>query len=415
MKRNLIRQMRNEWRENIWLIIGLMIVSLAIWWLTVLFYDRTNGLYYKKGFDVTDVYSIRIGKLPNDSPDYVEREDAERAFLDSQDLRILIAAIRNSPYVEAAAFSQNGLPYSMSYYGNTLFMKTTPEDTLGYPFNLRMVSPDMVRVLRVKSRTGKDEEYLEKVLQDGGLLISNIFKSWSRRVPEELNGQSVYVGGDTVTLYKVGDIVDQIRRSDYDLTSGGMALFPINEDDVIRADMIGIRMKPGMGEKFREQFEIDPAMQAHGNHFLTRLTKMTDQAKSVQKNQSTNARMRFTLIVFLLIIVGLGMLGIFWFRIQQRIGEIAIRKVCGAKSSDIFKRIITEGLILLFFASLLTAAVGWPLLHISWLQEEFTNVKTIIYMEFVTFVIVALGITLSLWWPARRAMRIEPAIAIKDE
>ncbi len=416
MKRDLLKQMRNEWRDNIWMVIGLMIVSMAIWWLTVLFYDKTNALFYKRGFDVTDVYSIQIRPLPKDSPDYQERDDEEKESLDSQDLRMLMAAIRKSPYVEAAAFSRNGLPYSMNYWGNSLFIDMTPEDTIGYASNFRYVSPDMVRVLKVTSRTGKDAEYLENVLRNGGVLISNMFTSWGKqREAEELNGKSVYESGEKDRLYKVGDIVDQIRRSDYDLTSGGTVLLPINENESFDADMIGIRMKPGMGEKFREQFENDPAMQAYGNHFLSKLTKMTDQAKSVQKSQSTDARMRFTLILFLLIIVGLGMLGVFWFRIQQRIGEIAIRKVCGAKKSDIFKRIITEGLILLFFATLLTAAVGWPLLHITWLQEQLTDVKTIIYMELVTFVIVAIGITISLWWPARRAMKIEPAIAIKDE
>ena len=413
MKRDLIIQMRNEWRENIWLIIALMIVSLAIWWLTVLFYDKTNALFYNRGFDVTDVYSIQIRSLPKESPDYQERSEEEKEFLDSQDLRMLMGAIRKSPYVEVAAFSQNGLPYSMSYWGNGLWLN--PDDTISYSANFRTVSPEMIRVLKVTSRTGKSEEYLEKALREGELLVSNAFNTWGTTLePEEILGKDVVMAGRE-KRYKVADIVDQIRRTDYDLTPGGMVLIPINEDENIDANMIGIRMKPGMGEKFREQFENDPSMQAYGNHFLSRLTKMTDQAKSVQKSKSTDARMRFTLILFLLIIVGLGMLGVFWFRIQQRVGEIAIRKVCGAKSSDIFRRIITEGLLLLVAASVLTAAVGWPLLHITFLQEPLSNVKTFIYMEVVTLVIVGAGITLSLWWPARRAMRIEPAIAIKDE
>lgn len=417
MKRDLLRQMRNEWRDNIWMIVGLMIVSIAIWWLTMLFYNSTYPLFYEKGFDVKDVYSLQIRSLPKDSPDYRERSDEEKESLDSQDLRMLMAGIRKSPYVEAAAFSQNGLPYSYSYYGSSFLIDMTPKDTIGYIANIREVSPDMVRVLKVTSRTGKDSEYLENVLRNGGMLISNVFYTWgnNQREPEELNGKNVYMYGKNDKLYKVGDIVNQIRRTDYELTAGGMVLLPINEDENIDADMIGIRMKPGMGEKFREQFENDPAMQAFGNHFLLKLTKMTDQAKSLQKSNSTDARLRFALIMFLLIIVGLGMLGVFWFRIQQRIGEIAIRKVCGAKKSDIFRRIVTEGIILLFIASLLGACIGWPLLHISWLEEEFIDASTALYMEIATFALAAIGITLSLWWPARRAMRIEPAIAIKDE
>lgn len=416
MKRDLIIQMRNEWRDNIWMIIGLMIVSIAIWWLTMLFYKSTYPLYYEKGFDAEDVYTLNIRPLPYESPDYKVRSEEEKASLDSQDLRMLIAAIRKSPYVEAAAFSQNGLPYSYSAWNGALFIDMTPDDTIGYSANFRWVSPDMVRVLKLTSRTGKSGEYLEKVLRDGGILISNRFGSYGvDRQPEEVNGKTVHMSGASTKSYKVGDIIDMVRRSDYDMMFGGTAMIPINEEENIQANMIGIRMKPGMGEKFREQFENDPSMQSFGNHLLLKLTKLTEEGKALQKSESADARMRFALIMFLLVIVGLGMLGVFWFRTQQRISEIAIRKVCGAGKSDIFRRIISEGIILLFIASLLTAAIGWPLLNITWLKEDFIDVKTALYMEIATFVIVALGITLSLWWPARRAMRIEPAIAIKDE
>lgn len=36
-------------------------------------------------------------------------------------------------------------------------------------------------------------------------------------------------------------------------------------------------------------------------------------------------------------------------------------------------------------------------------------------IEMIAFALVALGILLSLWYPARKAMSVEPAIAIKDQ
>ena len=415
MKRDLITQMRNEWRENIWLILGLTIVSLAIWWISMTFYEANKGLLYKTGFNTEDVYKIDIKTLPQDSPDYVERSDEEKAYLHSQDLRVLIAAIRKSPYVEAAAFSQNGLPYSLSYYGMGIHLPGN--DTIYYGGNFRWVSPDMVRVLKLTSRTGKSEEQMEKMLRNGDVFVSNVFSYWDESkilTPEQILGNEVFVD-DTITKHRVSDIIDQMRRSDYDMNSGGMLLIPIDEEKNIQANSIGIRMKPGMGDKFREQFENDPAMQAYGNTYLSKLTSMKEEAKSVQKSKATDARMKMTMILMLLVIIGLGMLGVFWFRIQQRIGEIAIRKVCGAKTSDIFRRIVTEGLLLLTVASLIAAAIGWPLLNITLLKEEFIDVKTALIGEVAAYVVVAVGITLSLWWPARRAMKIEPAIAIKDD
>ncbi|MBD5358513.1 MAG: FtsX-like permease family protein [Bacteroides sp.] len=416
MKRDLLIQMRNEWRDNLWLIIGLAIVSFAIWWLTMNFYQQVSGLFYEKGFDVEDVYMLDISKIPSDSPEFIERSEEERAFLDSQDLRMLIANIRNSQYVEAAAFSQNGLPYNFSYYGSAIYLDTEPKDTIGYSGNFRNMSPDMVKVLKLKSRTGKNLDELENILRSGSILVSNMFSYWSAnyRAPEEFLDQNVILNYSDKT-YRVGDIIHQIRRSDYAVEPGGMVIFPINEEENLNADAVAIRIKPGMGEKFREEFENDRAMQQYGNYIFYKLTKMTDQAKSAQKSHSTNARMGFALIMSLLIIIGLGMLGVFWFRTQQRISEIAIRKVCGAKSSDIFRRILSEGMLLLIIATLVVAAVGWPLMKATLLKEsEITNM-TVFYSELITLAIVALGITVSLWWPAHRAMKIEPAIAIKDE
>ncbi len=417
MKRDLIIQMRNEWRDNLWLIIGLAIVSFAIWWLTMNFYKGVAGLFYEKGFDVEDVYKLDIAKIPSDSPEFIDRNEEESAFLDSQDLRLLIENIRRSQYVEAAAFSQNGLPYSYSYYGNGIYLNTEPVDTIGYGGNFRQMSPDMVRILKLQSRTGKSESDLEDILRNGEILISNMFFSWggNDRKPEELYGKTVYSYSEPTKFFKVGDIIDQIRRSEYELTGGGMVILPINEEDNIRANTIAIRMKPGMGEKFREEFENSPAMQSAGNNILYNLIKMTDQAKAIQKSESTEARMRFALIMTLTIIIGLGMLGVFWFRIQQRVSEIAIRKVCGASSSEIFRRILSEGMLLLTIATLLTAAIGWPIMKITLLKDSNIDFMTVFYSELITFAVVAIGITISLWWPAHRAMKIEPAIAIKDE
>lgn len=421
MKRDLIIQMRNEWRDNLWLVIGLIIVSLATWFLLMKLYMNMSGLFYEKGFDVTDVYSVNIEEIRG-SKDYVERDSQEKGFLDSQDMRMLIANIRKSPYVEAAAFSTNGLPYDMSYYGNSIWLDMEPEDTLGYSGNVRQMSPDMARVLRLRSRTGKSEQELEDMLRNDEILVTNIFKYWDPEQwkPEDLLNNKIHFSGQE-RHYKVGDIIDQVRRSDYDIESGGMMIVPINENENFTARQIGIKIKHGSDNEFREIFENDASMREFGNHILWKLSKLTDVASSLQKSKNAEVRMNFALIMSLLIIIGLGILGVYWYRTQQRIQEIAIRKVCGANSGDIFKRIISEGLLLLVIASIFAAIIGWLVSKTIIFKESdsfstnYNVVAAMFYSELMTFAIVAVGIILSLWWPAKRAMSIEPAIAIKYE
>lgn len=430
MKRNLFTQMLNEWRDNVWLILGLTVVTLAIWWLAVDFYNDIYGLQFKRGFDIEDVYSLSIERYPAESPLYNERSEDEEKYLGAQDIRMLISAIRKSPYVEAAALSLNGLPYCYGHMFATIKLDCDPPDTIGYAANVRLFSPDMVRVLKLTSRTGKSRAELENILRNGEVLISNLLVPNRKiRKPEELIGKKVINHSETI---KVGDIIDKIRRSDYDVLTDGMVVKPIIESrDFYHTSNIdggpkyeiGLRVKPEMGLKFRREFENDPTMQSYGNHYLMNLTKMSDRADSLQKKEDTNARRGVSLILFLILISSLGILGVFWSRTQQRISEIAIRKVCGAKSRDIFRRIISEGLILLIIASLLAAPIGWTLLiyfnihsayRIKLINSGYYS-SEIFILELITFVIVAIGLTISLWWPAYRAMKIQPAIAIKDE
>lgn len=413
MKRALIKQMRHEWRDNIWLVMGLTIVCIAVWFMTMQLVSMTKGLFIPMGADITDVCKISVMTTPKDSPDYIDRgEDQQSA--DSQDLRSLIATIRKSPYVEAAGFSDNGLPYQLSFMGMNLWLDTEPKDSIGYPANFRSMSPELVRVLRLRSLTGKSVEQLEEMLNKGEFLVSNYLDSYTeeRRSPEEMLGQKVRFNK---TSSRVGDIVEYVRRSAFDMSRGGTVIRPIDENDNLRVYEMAVRVKPGMREKFRQQFESTPAMQSQGNKILYDLTYLDDAASAMQRGRYSDIRMTMGLNLCLVIIVGLGLLGVFWFRVQQRVGEIAIRKVAGATKGDVFRRVIGEGLILLLLAAVLMVCVGWPLLKSMFLEENTLSVREAVISCVLTLVLMTLAVVVCIWIPARRAMRIEPAIAIKDE
>lgn len=413
MKRDLFRQMKHEWIDNVWLVVGLAIVSLTVWWFSIVLYNKNEGLLYSRGFDPEDVYVLDVKQIPANSPLYADMGD-DNGEGNSNDLRELIAGIRSSQNVEAAAFSVNGIPYSYSFQGNYLRLAGEVEDTIGYSANFRYVSPDMARILRFQSRTGKPAEELERILRDGGILVSNVFKIYGNnamRTPEELNGNIVEANGKE---YRVGDIINQVRRSDFDLSYGGMVIFPIDEKDVIEADRIAVRVKSGKGEVFREEFENTPSMKHQRNMYLADLKRLTDEGKACMQKESTFMRYGLLIIVALVFVIMLGMLGTFWFRMQQRVCEIAIRKVCGATSGDIFRRVISESLILLLCASVLAGIIGWVLIKVV-LIEELNSLEGVAIMEILTAIVLAIGIVLSIWWPAKKAMQTEPAVAVKDE
>lgn len=419
MKRNLITQIRNEWHDNLWLVLALTIVSLAIWLFLAKLEYATRGLTLPKGFNSENVYVLTINRLHRGNPDYAAPADDEDTGYD-RDLLDLLQRIREEPSVEEAALSFDGNPYCIPQWSENVLIDEN--DTLGYHCMVRFVNPAMVRVLGFTSRTGKSAGQLEEALKRGEALATNIgnpYGDYKGRMPEEFNGNIITL---SETPYKVGDIIDYVRISEYNMENLGMLIIPVEESENMQPlgflPMSGmtVKVKPGQGDKFVEAFRSKESLRVQRNIYLSNLISLDDAGEVFTLDNATDIRLISIVIASLLVIVALGLLGVFWFRTQQRVGEIAIRKVCGANRRAIFRRIIGEGLLLLGAASVLTAAIGWSLLRImDWHNQTTSMMARYFLLEVLTMVIVGMMVVLSLYWPARRAMSIEPAIAIKDE
>ena len=417
MKRQLIKQMRNEWRDNLWMIIALTVVTVAVWILGVLLWTQLNGIFEPRGFDPEGVYTTNHGWVTANSNEYLDYgsgEESEKAY--NNDYREILRALRASKNVEAVAVQQNGMPYNYNNNGNIILLSEV-KDTVGYHGNFRSGSPDIAKVLRLHSRTGKTPEQLAEMLRDRQLLISPLDGNHAGfRSPEEILGKKVILYGDSSHVYRVGDIIDGVVRSDFEgQVTTIIGVGDMDEETTLYGE-ITIRVKPDCGAAFEEEFRNTPQMRRHGNLYLYNLTKLTDTRDALQRSDTAEMRFMASLIVLLIAIVMLGLLGTFWFRVQQRTQEIAIRKVCGATSSQLFRRILSEGLLLLVCATIAAGAIVWGIVTLSDIKIiGYFKTSWIIIGEIVAFVLIALGMAISIWWPARRAMMIEPAIAIKDE
>lgn len=408
MKRNLLKQIRNEWRDNVWMIIELAIVSAAIWFVLTVLYLLTNGLFMPKGFDTDDVYSISVKYIDKSSPAFQGDENDEYKNA-QQDLMDILRRLRENPNVEAVAIHHNALPYNFNYQGVPV-ERFDEKDSLSFQANVRYGSPDIVKVVKYHSLTGMDENKLVEALGRGEILLSD---NDTYENAESLKGQRVILGGDSSQVFKVADVIQKVRRNDYEDSWGGTAIIPMDESKELTYE-IALRVKPGRGPQFEEDMHNDKTLSRQRNVYLTDVKRMSDVREGNQRRTDSYVRLFVTIIFFLLVTIFLGLLGTFWFRMQQRVSEIAIRKVCGATNGDIFRRIIAEGLILLFAAVAFISVLIWPFIG-DLMNDAGLEWWKLLVIEGITVLIVAAGIVLSLWWPARKAMGIEPAIAIKDE
>lgn len=123
--------------------------------------------------------------------------------------------------------------------------------------------------------------------------------------------------------------------------------------------------------------------------------------------------------LFIMLVIFLGFLGTFWFRTQQRVSEIAIRKVNGATNRNIYARFMGEGMILLIVAvaTVLLLNVGLfasETLTLGDLGLPIGSYEVLGVGLSVSVISLVLIILAGIYAPARRATRVDPAIALKD-
>lgn len=416
MKRDLITQMRHEWKTNLWLIIELLIISAVVGFMMMYTIFIVRPLFSPKGFDDRDVVAVSIRYVDQESPEFVGAADKEAQFdLEYSDALALLDGLRRHPLVEAAGFSSNGAPYNFNYLGSELRIKGMP-DSVCYNANRRTGSPDLVRVLGLQSVDGTSSEELEKRVRRGEVLLgtNDNFRRFGHG-ETSLAGKEVYFSYDSVKYYKVAGIVNTIRRSSYEEAWGGMVFLPVDESNPQDLfNQILIRVRPGETRRFIEQFTSDPTLQRRRNVYLTEMQSLQTMGQMANRSSEMQLRAILAVMIFFFVIVFLGLLGSFWYRVQERTPEIALRKVTGAGRGDIFRRLLSEGTLLLLPAFLLgSAAWIWFLVRkqnsmpVEWLMIGLALL--------LTYAMMQLMVILGILFPARKAMAVEAAEALKDE
>ena len=129
-------------------------------------------------------------------------------------------------------------------------------------------------------------------------------------------------------------------------------------------------------------------------------------------------RNNFTGMAFLLVNIFLGLLGTFWFRTQQRKGEIALHKAHGATNGMVFTRLLSEGWLLLLIITPIALIIDFNLAHAelnAWRNGTTLEWDRLLFCGGISFALIALMIAIGIGIPARKAMKIDPAEALHNE
>lgn len=191
-------------------------------------------------------------------------------------------------------------------------------------------------------------------------------------------------------------------------------------DDWIHADNeLCVRVRADRDQNFMENLKADSEKQFRiGNLYISDVRSFKDIRHSFQQGETSEMRNLVVGMGFLLLNIFLGLLGTFWFRTQQRRGEIALHKAMGATDGAVFGRLMSEGLFLLLIVTVPAIIIDIVLAHFelnSWRNGTTLEWPRLAFCVVTTFVLIAAMIGVGIGLPARRAMKVQPAEALHDE
>lgn len=408
--KKLLTQIRNEWRSNLWLMIEMLVVSVVMWYIADYMYQTTEIYTKPLGFNIDHTYKIGFDRLTDKSPDFIPNQDYQAK---ADEMEELMERIRRRPEVEAVSLSLNAHPYNGSNSGCQFSYDTL--STQGYTV-LRQVTPEFPIVFQYKGTQGETPEKLAQLLNehDGNLIVSdNVFGHHGVKMTPFV-GKQVIWGGDSTSTPTIAAAIEPVRYSEFARWGGKSVMYRLSPYAYEYAFELCVRVNADQDKDFAERLMADSDSQLRvGNLYLTYVTPFSKIREMFLRSDTNTIKSYLIGMAFLLFNIFLGLLGTFWFRTQQRTQEIAIRRVNGATSGSIFRRLIGEGLLLLTIVTPIAAVIDVNL-AISEILSDFEWMRMVVSVLAV-YVIMAVMVILGIYFPARKAMSVDPAIALQDE
>lgn len=416
----LLKQIWNERRSNGWLWAELLIVFIVLWGVVDWTYVIARTYYEPLGYDITDTYYIELSLKNDKSPTYIPKSEKQTTV--GQDIVELTNRLRRLPEVEAVSISQSARPYIGNNSGNMFRFDTLTVNPL-----LRRMTPDFVQVFRYQSADGRGYLPLKQALENGNVVVcENLLPSFYKG-DRTLIGKEMSELDDSTLVYRIGAVSTKVRYNDFWPNYGDLymaktfteaELAEINDDLFPLEIEVCLRVKPGTSPHFPEYLmKQSNTLLSVGNLFLLKVHDYEEIRRDFNRGSVNELQTLFWMMAFLLLNILLGIIGTFWFRTQHRRAELALRVAVGSSRMQLWQRLNKEGLLLLTLAALPALIVCYNIGYMGLMERGNIEwgIPRFLLTVCITYVLMSTMILAGIWFPARQAMQIQPAEALREE
>ena len=431
----IIKQIWNQRRMNGWIFIEVIIAGFFLWTVIDPMYVLMVNHLEPKGYQEEGRYVLELGaygQAHGKRDTTLTKEQRKEAFLR------IAQMVKDQPEVDSYYICLNrSLPNEGSWSGGQYFTDTASIAEKKYvhaqQFHFYGDSDgDMFRTLgMIDAYTGKE---MKRTSKEAVLYVSEQFAKKAFGTTQAV-GQKIYVR--TEESMEIAGVFKDMKTRDFNAT---YPLLIINNPELRVSDwmhnsnMVIFRLKEGVNfDTFNERFqkEVAPHMD-QGNFYFNKIRSLSEkrEALGIRMGVYNKFHLKSSLAIFTLLCIFLGMVGTFWIRCNARRQEIGLMRSMGATEGRVRNQFLTEAGILVtaaFVFSLILVvnfvvmADGMAQQSVSgdsnfaivseWLSPgvQFTVVSLITYLALLLIALVGTLI------PVRRAVKVLPADALRDE
>ena len=279
--------------------------------------------------------------------------------------------------------------------------------------NNRLVSEDYFRTMGIPIREGRAFSPFDGAAAP---LVAVINQSMARRFwPGEspVGKRFQFYNSDRPWVQIVG-VAGDVRQTALNIDSSPEIYRPVAQDSQIwlapRALVVRTRAAPSaLASSVRRQFHaLDPSVPIYG---LNSMEALVDQSVASRKLEMVLVGV-FGCVALLL--ASLGVYGVVGYAAAQRRQEMGIRMALGATRRQVTAMMLRKGLLPVFAGLLAGLALALPLTR--FLSSELYQVKATDAFTFsAVSLIMAAVAAFAAFLPSRKASRIDPVLALRQE
>ena len=442
MIKKIIHQIWNERKENAWIFLELLAVSIFMWLAIDPLFNLISRDSVDKGYDSEKIYNITYTYDNKRSPKY--KAELDNATTIRESYKQMLHLIESLPEVESYAISDGGFPGGNTYGGWEFIVDSTMradnkevKKEIYFFTCIETTESDFLQTFSFKDvRTG---EILKKDKNGNeGVYIS---KSLAKELfdTESAVGKSIKMH-DSDNSFNVLGVYEDVQGFIYNEPGEFMVMVRQYDDPSnirhVAENIIHIKLKDGVDEyKFEKRMEdeIKPRLRA-GNLYCDRIL-----SHGKLKNEFENAygiknkyRQNFIISSFAILCTLLGIIGTFWVRVVARRQEIGIMQSMGATRATIVKQFITEAAILASIAFAIAMPIVLHKIYAMGFAEplvDLMRVKPIsetiawrnkpvphfIIVSAISYFIVVVASIVGAAIPVASTVRKEPVEALREE